>query len=103
MCCNVYTLINYIFFLNCAGELEGIPALVSSLGPGERDQLLSLCSAKAGDLILFAVGDHAAVNKTLDRLRLFAAHQMGLIDNVSILSFFYSPWEEEISYVLLFL
>lgn len=63
------------------GDLEGIPALVSSLGSGEREQLLSLCSAKAGDLILFAVGHHTEVNKTLDRLRLFVAHQMGLIDN----------------------
>lgn len=60
---------------------------MTSLGPHERGQLLSLCSAKAGDLILFAVGQHNAVHKTLDRLRLFAAHQMGLIDDVSIQNF----------------
>ncbi|XP_020273206.1 aspartate--tRNA ligase, chloroplastic/mitochondrial isoform X2 [Asparagus officinalis] len=63
------------------GDLEGIPSLVSSLGSDERERLLSLFHAEAGDLILFAVGHHSAVNKTLDRLRLFAAHQMGLIDN----------------------
>ncbi|PKA65699.1 Lysine--tRNA ligase [Apostasia shenzhenica] len=62
------------------GECDGIPALVSSLEPINREQLLRLLSAKAGDLILFAVGHQAAVNKTLDRLRLFAANEMGLID-----------------------
>lgn len=66
------------------GELEGIPALTSCLEPEDRAQLLKRCSAKAGDLILFAVGDHTMVNKTLDRLRLFAAHEMGLIDCVSL-------------------
>ncbi|XP_008794885.1 aspartate--tRNA ligase, chloroplastic/mitochondrial [Phoenix dactylifera] len=62
------------------GELEGIPALTSSLEPEDRAQLLKRCSAEAGDLILFAVGHHTMVNKTLDRLRLFAGHGMGLID-----------------------
>nr|XP_010920691.1 aspartate--tRNA ligase, chloroplastic/mitochondrial isoform X2 [Elaeis guineensis] len=62
------------------GELEGIPALTSSLELEDRAQLLKRCSAKAGDLILFAVGHHTMVNKTLNRLRLFAAHEMGLID-----------------------
>ncbi|KAK1291516.1 hypothetical protein QJS10_CPB17g02653 [Acorus calamus] len=62
------------------GEVEGIPALVSSLEPASREQLLTLCSAQSGDLILFAVGDESSVNKTLDRLRIFIAHELGLID-----------------------
>lgn len=41
------------------------------------------CSARPGDLILFAVGHHSSVNKVLDRLRLFVAHELGLVDSVS--------------------
>ncbi|KAK1269820.1 hypothetical protein QJS04_geneDACA022120 [Acorus gramineus] len=62
------------------GEVEGIPALVSSLEPASREQLLTLCGAQSGDLILFAVGDESSANKTLDRLRIFIAHELGLID-----------------------
>ncbi|KAL9404658.1 hypothetical protein Peur_001630 [Populus x canadensis] len=62
------------------GEFEGISALLSSLDPTTKEQLLSRCSAGPGDLILFAVGHHSSVNKTLDRLRLFIANQLGLID-----------------------
>ncbi|KAJ4823017.1 hypothetical protein Tsubulata_009222 [Turnera subulata] len=63
------------------GEVEGIPALVSSLGSTDREQLLRRCSAGPGDLLLFAVGHQSSVNKTLDRLRLHVADQLGLIDH----------------------
>ncbi|KAK9287246.1 hypothetical protein L1049_015659 [Liquidambar formosana] len=63
------------------GGVEGIPALVSGLDPTNIEQLLSQCSAGSGDLILFAVGCHASVNKTLDRLRVFLAHELGLVDH----------------------
>ncbi|CAA7405311.1 unnamed protein product [Spirodela intermedia] len=62
------------------GSVEGVPALASSLDPPRREELLRLCSAEAGDLILFSVGDHQSVNKTLDRLRQFVARDLGLID-----------------------
>lgn len=62
------------------GTLEGIPVLASSLDTTERVRLLEQLSASSGDLILFAVGSHASVNKTLDRLRLYVAHDLGLID-----------------------
>ncbi|XP_058190489.1 aspartate--tRNA ligase, chloroplastic/mitochondrial [Rhododendron vialii] len=62
------------------GAIEGIPALVSSLHPSKKEQLLTRCSAGSGDLILFAVGHHVSVNKTLDRLRVYVAHELGLID-----------------------
>ncbi|KAL7185124.1 hypothetical protein ACSBR2_027122 [Camellia fascicularis] len=62
------------------GAIEGIPALVSSLDPKKTEQLLTRCSAGSGDLILFAVGHHVSVNKTLDRLRVYVAHELGLID-----------------------
>ncbi|OVA16475.1 Aspartyl/Asparaginyl-tRNA synthetase [Macleaya cordata] len=62
------------------GDIEGIPALTSSLDPRSREELLRQVSASSGDLILFAVGHHASVNKTLDRLRVFIAHELGLVD-----------------------
>ncbi|KAL7125203.1 hypothetical protein ABFS83_14G101200 [Erythranthe nasuta] len=62
------------------GTLEGIPALVSSLDRNEQNHFLKLLSASSGDLILFAVGNEASVNKVLDRLRLHVALELGLID-----------------------
>ncbi|KAI5661211.1 hypothetical protein M9H77_20534 [Catharanthus roseus] len=63
------------------GAVEGISALVSSLNPMKREQLLKQFSAGSGDLILFAVGHPASVNKTLDRLRVYVANDLGLIDH----------------------
>jgi hypothetical protein len=65
------------------GDIEGISALVSSMDPATKEDLLRRCSAGPNDLILFAVGHHASVNKTLDRLRIYVAHELGLIDHVS--------------------
>ncbi|PHU15093.1 hypothetical protein BC332_16298 [Capsicum chinense] len=62
---------------------EGIPPLVSSLDTGKKEKLLNQFSAVPDDLILFAVGHHAEVNKTLDHLRTYVAHELGLIDNVT--------------------
>ncbi|KAL6213206.1 hypothetical protein ACLB2K_012653 [Fragaria x ananassa] len=63
------------------GGIEGIPALTSSLDQTKIEQFLSRCSARPGDLILFAVGHQTSVNKTLDRLRVFVAHELDLIDD----------------------
>jgi aspartyl-tRNA synthetase len=65
------------------GDIEGISALVSSMDPATKEDLLRRCSAGPNDLILFAVGHHASVNKTLDRLRIYVAHELGLIYHVS--------------------
>lgn len=62
------------------GNLEGIPALASSLDAVKKEQLLYQLSARPGDLLLFAVGQHSSVNKTLDRLRVYVANELGLID-----------------------
>ncbi|KAI3993022.1 hypothetical protein MKX01_009765 [Papaver californicum] len=62
------------------GEIEGIAALASSLDLSSREQLLKQVSARPGDLILFALGHHTSVNKTLDCLRVFIAHELGLVD-----------------------
>lgn len=69
-----------------SGGVEGVPALVSALDAPKREALLRLCSAEAGDLILFSVGDRQSVNKTLDRLRQFVARDLGLVDQVKFLS-----------------
>ncbi|KAK3160366.1 hypothetical protein QOZ80_1BG0058570 [Eleusine coracana subsp. coracana] len=62
------------------GELEGVGPLVSSLKPEKKEQLAELLDAKAGDLILFALGEQSSVNRILGRLRLFIAHKMEVID-----------------------
>ncbi|XP_050363649.1 aspartate--tRNA ligase, chloroplastic/mitochondrial [Argentina anserina] len=63
------------------GGIEGIPALTSSLDQTKIEQFLTRCSARPGDLILFAVGHQTSVNKTLDRLRVFVAQELDLIDD----------------------
>lgn len=70
---------------NNLGEVEGISALVSNMDQSGKRQILERCGAESGDLILFAVGNNSSVNQTLDRLRMFFAHQLGLVDNVSFL------------------
>ncbi|RCV24713.1 hypothetical protein SETIT_5G107700v2 [Setaria italica] len=62
------------------GELEGIGLLVSNLKPENKEQLVELLDAKAGDLILFALGDLSSTNRILGRLRLFIAHKLEVID-----------------------
>jgi hypothetical protein len=53
-----YTIVLYINLLSSfIGELEGINQMVSSLKPEKKEQLVELLGAKAGDLILFALGD----------------------------------------------
>jgi aspartyl-tRNA synthetase len=78
----------FIFLLS--GELEGIGPLVSSLKPEKKEQLAKLLDAKAGDLILFALGEQSSANRILGRLRLFIAQKMEVIDKVSLkLTFFF--------------
>nr|CAB3472158.1 unnamed protein product [Digitaria exilis] len=62
------------------GDLEGIGPLVSSLKPEKKEQLVELLDAKAGDLILFALGEQSSANRILGRLRLFIAHKLEVID-----------------------
>ena len=72
--------------LYLSGNIEGISVLVSDMDPTAREKLLRQCSTGSGDLILFAVGQHSSVNKTLDRLRTYVAHDLGLINHVSLRS-----------------
>jgi aspartyl-tRNA synthetase len=62
-------------------EIDTIGAIKDSLSAESKQQLLTLTGAKPGDLLLFAAGDAAMVNKTLDRLRLVIGRELGLIDD----------------------
>lgn len=57
---------------------------MSSLKPEKKEHLLELLDAKAGDLILFALGEQSTANQILGRLRLFIAHKLEVIDTVSL-------------------
>ena len=62
-------------------EIDTIGAIKDNLNEEQKQELLSRTGAKPGHLLLFGAGDLATVNKSLDRLRLFIAGEMGLIDN----------------------
>ena len=61
-------------------EIDTIGAIKDNLNEEQKKELLSRTGAKPGHLLLFGAGDTATVNKSLDRLRLFIAQEMGLID-----------------------
>ena len=62
-------------------EIDTIGAIKDNLNEEQKQELLRRTGAKPGHLLLFGAGDTATVNKSLDRLRLFIAGEMGLIDN----------------------
>ena len=61
-------------------EIDTIGAIKDNLNEAQKQELLERTGAKPGHLLLFGAGDTATVNKSLDRLRLFIAQEMGLID-----------------------
>ena len=65
-------------------EIDTIGAIKDNLNEGQKQELLSRTGAKPGHLLLFGAGDTATVNKSLDRLRLFIAQEMGLINNKQV-------------------
>ncbi|WP_019504743.1 aspartate--tRNA ligase [Pleurocapsa sp. PCC 7319] len=65
-------------------EIDTIGAIKDNLSEEQKQELLRRTGAKPGHLLLFGAGDTATVNKSLDRLRLFIAQEMGLIDNEQI-------------------
>ncbi|ALF54386.1 aspartate--tRNA ligase [Nostoc piscinale CENA21] len=62
------------------GEIDTIGAIKDNLTAEQKAELLRRTGAEAGHLLLFAAGDVATVNKTLDRLRQFTAKEFGLIN-----------------------
>ncbi|MEO1799144.1 MAG: aspartate--tRNA ligase [Cyanobacteria bacterium J06629_2] len=65
-------------------EIDTIGAIKDNLTEEQKQELLTRTGAKPGHLLLFGAGDTATVNKSLDRLRLFIAGEMGLIDNEQV-------------------
>ena len=65
-------------------EIDTIGAIKDNLSEEQKIELLSRTGAKPGHLLLFGAGDTVTVNKSLDRLRLFIAQEMGLIDNEQV-------------------
>ncbi|MDY6938691.1 MAG: aspartate--tRNA ligase [Cyanobacteriota bacterium] len=66
------------------GEIDTIGAIKDNLSADRKDELLARTGAQPGHLLLFAAGDAATANKTLDRLRLVIGSQLGLIDEEKI-------------------
>ncbi|MGJ5674911.1 MAG: aspartate--tRNA ligase [Nostochopsis sp.] len=62
------------------GEIDTIGAIKDNLTEEQKQEILRRTDAKPGHLLLFAAGDGATVNKTLDRLRQVIAREFGLID-----------------------
>ncbi len=62
------------------GEIDTIGAIKDNLSEAQKQEILQRTGAIAGHLLLFAAGDRATVNKTLDRLRQFLGRELDLID-----------------------
>ncbi|GAP97374.1 aspartate--tRNA ligase [Leptolyngbya sp. NIES-2104] len=62
------------------GEIDTIGAIKDNLTDAQKQDILTRTEAKPGHLLLFAAGDTATVNKTLDRLRQYLGNELGMID-----------------------
>jgi aspartyl-tRNA synthetase len=62
------------------GEIDTIGAIKDNLSDAQKQEILTRTDAKPGHLLLFAAGDSATVNKTLDRLRQYLGNELGMID-----------------------
>ena len=62
------------------GEIDTIGAIKDNLTAEQKKTLLERTGAQPGHLLLFAAGDTATVNATLDKLRQAIAKELNLID-----------------------
>ncbi len=62
------------------GEIDTIGAIKDNLTAEQKQTLLERTGAQPGHLLLFAAGDAATVNATLDKLRQAIAKELNLID-----------------------
>ncbi|MBW4419685.1 MAG: aspartate--tRNA ligase [Myxacorys californica WJT36-NPBG1] len=62
------------------GDIDTIGAIKDNLSEEQKQELLKRTNAKPGHLLLFGAGDSATVHKTLDRLRQYVGHELGMID-----------------------
>ncbi len=63
------------------GEIDTIGAIKDNLTPEQKKTLLERTNAQPGHLLLFAAGDTATVNATLDKLRQAIAQELNLVDD----------------------
>ncbi|BEV35347.1 aspartate--tRNA ligase [Synechococcus sp. M16CYN] len=61
------------------GEIDTIGAIKDNLSEKQKFELLHRTGATPGTLLLFSAGKTAIVNKALDRVRQYLAHDMNLI------------------------
>ncbi|MCP2732010.1 aspartate--tRNA ligase [Limnofasciculus baicalensis] len=66
------------------GEIDTIGAIKDNLSETQKQKLLEMTAAKAGDLLLFCADTTEIVNKTLDKLRQAIANELNLIDKDKI-------------------
>ena len=68
-------------------EIDTIGAIKDNLSEEQKQELLKRTGAKPGHLLLFGAAADMNVNKTLDRLRLAIARELGLIppDKINLL------------------
>nr|AUG32373.1 aspartyl-tRNA synthetase [Paulinella longichromatophora] len=64
-----------------AGEIDSIGAIKNNLSEEQKVELLSRTGAKPGTLILFGAGETNIVNKVLDRVRQYLAHELRLVES----------------------
>ena len=62
------------------GEIETIGAIKDNLTTEQKADLFARTGAEPGTLLLFGAGETAIVNESLNRLRLFLAQELNLID-----------------------
>ena len=65
--------------VNDSGALEGAKAAIEGLTDDAKAAVLAEMQAQPGDLLLFAAGAPATVNRSLDRVRQYLAKDLGLI------------------------
>lgn len=62
------------------GAPQAPKAVTEGLSSQQIDNVLTSCDAQEGDLLLFAAGNEATVNRGLDRVRQYIAKQLKLAD-----------------------
>nr|APP88165.1 aspartyl-tRNA synthetase [Paulinella micropora] len=63
------------------GQIDSIGAIKNNLSEEQKNELLCRTGAKPGTLLLFGAGEINTVNKALNRVRQYLAHELKLIES----------------------
>ena len=82
------------------GEIDATKAVLDGFTAMQTKDLVSLCEAHPGDLLLMVADDEKTVNKSLDRLRTYLGKNLGDTDEsqyclVWVIDFPLFEWNEE--------